>query len=109
MIAEHEGIVLLDRILESNPTWSPKGSRVDPYMGVDDWTRSWMWHHIRCFVLERDAHTCQICGDDAHEVQVHHIVWKSHNGSDHPRNLMVVCEHCHRQIHANQLPLNMLL
>ncbi|MDW5563936.1 MAG: HNH endonuclease [Methanomassiliicoccus sp.] len=108
MEAEHEGMVLLDRILESNPTWSPRGSRVDPYMGVDEWIRSWMWRHIRNYVLQRDGHTCQICGDDAHEVQVHHIVWKSHNGSDHPKNLMVVCENCHRQIHAKQLPLNML-
>jgi hypothetical protein len=30
METEHEGMVLLDRILENNPTWSPKGSRVDP-------------------------------------------------------------------------------
>jgi 5-methylcytosine-specific restriction endonuclease McrA len=107
METEHEGMVLLDRILENSPTWSPKGSRVDPYMGVDEWTKVWMWHHIRSYVLERDGHTCQVCGEHEEEVQVHHIVWKSHNGSDHPKNLMVVCERCHRQIHARELPLMM--
>lgn len=96
MIAEHEGMVLLERILESNPAWSPKGSRVDPYMGFDEWIRMWIWQEIRNFVMRRDGSTCQIFGNDAGEVQVHHIVWKSHNGSDHPRNLMVVCDRCHR-------------
>jgi len=108
METEHEGMVLLDRILSNSPAWSPKGSRVDPYMGADDWIRVWMWQHIRSYVLERDDHTCQLCGDNTENIQVHHIVWKCHNGSDHPKNLMVVCERCHRQIHAKQQPLIML-
>jgi 5-methylcytosine-specific restriction endonuclease McrA len=77
METEHEGMVLLDRILENNPTWSPRGCRVDPYMGVDEWTKVWMWRHIRSYVLERDGHTCQVCGDDTGNIQMHQIVWKS--------------------------------
>ena len=101
-------MVLLDRILNSNTEWSPRGSRVDPYMGVDDWIKTWMWSRIRSFVIERDRRTCQVCGETAEDIQIHHIVWRCHNGSDHPKNLMVVCEHCHKQIHARQLPLIML-
>lgn len=105
---EHEGMVLLDRILSSNTEWSPRGSRVDPYMGVDEWIKAWMWTRIRNYVIERDNRICQVCGEETEDLQVHHIVWKCHNGSDHPKNLMVVCEHCHRQIHARELPLIML-
>jgi 5-methylcytosine-specific restriction endonuclease McrA len=108
MESEHEGIALLERIISNNPSWSPKGSRVDPYFGVDDWIRLWMWQRIRNYVVNRDKYTCQICGDKPIDIQVHHIVWRCQNGSDHPKNLMVVCEHCHRQIHSKQLPLNML-
>lgn len=102
-------MVLLGRLLTANTEWTPRGSRVDPYMGADDWIRCWMWSRIRRYVLERDHRTCQACGEQIHDnPQVHHIVWKCHNGSDHPRNLMAVCERCHRQIHARELPLSMM-
>jgi len=106
---EHEGVVLLGRILNSNTDWSPRGSRVDPYMGADDWIQSWVWARIRGYVVERDRGICQVCGEEVRESpQVHHIVWRCHNGSDHPKNLMVVCDRCHRQIHARKLPLTMM-
>ena len=105
---EHEGVVLLGRVIGGNSEWSPRGSRVDPYMGADEWIRSWMWSRIHRFVLDRDDRTCQVCGEPQESPQVHHIVWRSHNGSDHPKNLMVVCESCHRQIHAREMPLIML-
>ncbi len=107
--AEHEGVALLERLLVSNTEWSPKGSRVDPYMGADDWIRVWMWYRIRHYVLERDGNVCQICGQDAEgHAQIHHIVWRCHNGSDHPKNLMVVCEECHRQVHSKEVSIYML-
>ena len=50
------------------------------------------------------------CGDPIEDnAQVHHIIWKCHNGTDHPKNLMAVCEDCHKQIHSKELPLIMLL
>jgi 5-methylcytosine-specific restriction endonuclease McrA len=109
LLPENEGALLLERLLSSNAAWSPKGSRVDPYRGVDDWVRHWMWYHIRDFVLRRDEYTCQLCGEYVlGKAQLHHIVWRSHNGTDHPKNLMVVCEECHRQVHNKELPLIML-
>ncbi len=46
-IRDDEGVAILDQLLGPRPSWSPKGSRVDPYQGVDEWVRSWMWYRIR--------------------------------------------------------------
>ena len=96
-IRDDEGVAILDQLLGPRPSWSPKGSRVDPYQGVDEWVRSWMWYRSgsTCCLI-RDEYTCQICGDPIEDnAQVHHIIWKCHNGTDHPKNLMAVCEDCH--------------
>jgi len=62
------------------------------------------WPSIRCFVLERDQHTCQIQGPrcTGHATEVDHIG----DGADHtPGNLRAACQPCHATRtaqHANQ-------
>lgn len=42
---------------------------------------------------------CFICGEDHEKVlQQHHIVPKSHGGSDDPENIVTVCANCHQAI-----------
>jgi HNH endonuclease len=73
-----------------------------------------MWEEVS----ERDVHTCQVCftpqkklkspkrrsmfaalfDDDHDALQVHHIV-KWPIGLTEPGNLILVCRHCHRDIH----------
>jgi 5-methylcytosine-specific restriction protein A len=56
----------------------------------------------RIFCMQRDKYTCQICGDKAQYVQVHHIkelhefpelAWDKDNG-------ITVCVPCHEKIHG---------
>jgi len=50
-------------------------------------------------VLERDAWKCQSCGARQH-LQVHHIEFRSHFGSDSEENLLTLCAQCHGVVHA---------
>jgi 5-methylcytosine-specific restriction endonuclease McrA len=50
-------------------------------------------------VLERDGWRCQICGART-GLEVHHIRFRSRQGSDDEQNLITVCSRCHRQVHG---------
>ena len=52
-------------------------------------------------VLERDGWTCQCCGA-MQQLQVHHRQFRSHSGNDSEENLITLCDHCHRVVHANE-------
>lgn len=51
------------------------------------------------YVLWRDDYRCQLCKKSRIPLQVHHIVYRSHGGSDHEDNLITLCESCHKAIH----------
>jgi 5-methylcytosine-specific restriction endonuclease McrA len=48
-------------------------------------------------ILERDDYTCQRCGKRKREsdLEVHHIHTQADGGPRHPKNLIVLCLHCH--------------
>jgi 5-methylcytosine-specific restriction enzyme A len=52
------------------------------------------WRKLRAHILERDRHTCQVCGERA--TQVDHIVPRSKGGTDNPANLRASCGWCNR-------------
>ena len=62
--------------------------------------------NVREYVLFRDGHTCQCCkgrsGDKI--LNVHHIESRQ-TGGDSPKNLITLCEYCHRQYHAGKIKL----
>jgi 5-methylcytosine-specific restriction endonuclease McrA len=49
-------------------------------------------------VLERDVWRCQACGS-MQNLQVHHLKFRSHSGSDEEQNLITLCAECHEQMH----------
>ena len=53
------------------------------------------------FVRKRDDGKCRACQKPGN--QAHHVVYRSHGGSDEPKNLIYVCGECHRLIHAKVL------
>lgn len=53
----------------------------------------------RAHALDRDKYTCQCCGKKNKRLEVHHIVYRSNNGSDDLENLITLCEDCHKDIH----------
>jgi 5-methylcytosine-specific restriction endonuclease McrA len=69
--------------------------RADPYYTSAHWRR------LRALVLERDQGICQRCGRPGADT-VHHIIERSHGGSDDPRNLEAVHRHCHNRVHPDK-------
>ena len=53
----------------------------------------------RSAVLHRDNYTCQCCGKKNCRLEVHHIKFKSNGGTDDERNLITLCEDCHKKVH----------
>ena len=51
-------------------------------------------------VIDRDEETCVVCGSYA--TQVHHILFKSHCGSNDERNLILLCNQCHIKAHGDE-------
>lgn len=52
-------------------------------------------------VKKRDGGRCRACGKLGN--QAHHLIYRSHGGSDRPDNLVWCCSQCHRLIHAKVL------
>ena len=50
-------------------------------------------------VLHRDSYTCQCCGKKHVRLEVHHIIFRSMGGTDDERNLITLCEKCHKAVH----------
>ncbi|MFT7620557.1 MAG: Holliday junction DNA helicase RuvB, partial [Planctomycetota bacterium] len=57
---------------------------------------------IRRLVLARDGHRCIHC-HRSQDLQVHHIVYRSHGGSHDPSNLTSLCKPCHGLLHERFL------
>lgn len=63
--------------------------------------------NVREYVLFRDNHTCQHCkGKNKDKVlNVHHIESRK-TGGDSPKNLITLCETCHKAYHRGEFELN---
>ena len=55
--------------------------------------RSWSW--MRHLALLRDDYNCRLCDKPAHEV--HHIIPKKDGGTHNLKNLISLCERCHKE------------
>ena len=58
-------------------------------------------------MLHRDDYICQHCKNKNKNVhlEVHHIVFRSDNGSDEPDNLITLCKKCHDDLHKGLIKL----
>ena len=54
---------------------------------------------IRESVIKRDKSICQVCGGKA--TQLHHVLYKSHQGANISQNLICLCNRCHITVHKN--------
>jgi len=52
-------------------------------------------------VLDRDGWLCQFCGHSTN-LEVHHLVFRSHQGPDNEDNLITVCHQCHHALHTTR-------
>jgi hypothetical protein len=62
------------------------------------------FYNLKQFVLSRDGHCCQKCSgkkkDD--KLHVHHIIFRSNDGTNSPDNLITLCKTCHDNLHLHQ-------
>ncbi len=49
-----------------------------------------------------DILLCAVCGRVA--VNLHHVIYKSHNGTDEADNLIPLCYNCHDSHHTKNTP-----
>jgi hypothetical protein len=63
--------------------------------------------NTKAYVLVRDKYTCQACKNKKKDsrLHVHHIIFRSNQGSDDESNLITLCKTCHDLLHANKLKL----
>lgn len=60
------------------------------------------------YVLIRDRHKCQHCGGESgcKTLHVHHIQYRSQGGTNRVKNLITLCEDCHKKLHNGEFVLN---
>ncbi|EFH85951.1 RNA-guided endonuclease IscB [Ktedonobacter racemifer] len=63
--------------------------------------------NTKAYVLTRDGYLCQHCKGKSKEtrLEVHHIIFRSQNGSDEEANLLTLCKTCHDGLHAGTITL----
>jgi len=63
--------------------------------------------NTKAYVLCRDGYTCQHCKGKSKDkrLEVHHIIFRTNNGSDEPNNLKTLCKACHDKVHDGKLTL----
>jgi hypothetical protein len=63
--------------------------------------------NTKAYVLTRDSYTCQQCKGKSKDrrLEVHHIIFRSQNGSDEEANLVTLCKTCHDALHAGEITL----
>lgn len=65
--------------------------------------------NTKAYVLARDEYNCRHCKGrtKAKRLEVHHIEFKSENGSDEPENLITLCQACHDAVHQGDVLLKL--
>lgn len=92
--------------------WASEGTREEIYApdvlefkGFEN-VRAHIWPWMQAKIVARDKRTCQDCGikdgekdseDRYVTFEVHHIIPRGLGGSDHPKNLKLVCKQCHQK------------
>lgn len=76
--------------LKELTSWNPHGSN-EPA----PFKQSWSW--LRYLILRRDDWSCQIPNCKKPASDIHHIVPRRQGGSDHPKNLVSLCERHHHE------------
>ena len=74
-----------------------------PYLRKLDNRSASIRNERRREIYERGGGKCERCGKPLEytEMQLHHVVPATMNGTNNPHNLMCLCHDCHKLIHGN--------
>ena len=68
----------------------------------EDYINSNAWKRKREEILNRDKHTCQICGKKYGTMNVHHIAYEDHIEETREYDIITLCPNCHKLVHNIQ-------
>lgn len=93
-----------DTHLMKNPSLANSNVR---YWGYQKGT-NYGFENTKAMILNRDNYTCQHCKGKHKDskLEVHHIVYRSQEGSDEADNLITLCHTCHKALHSGKIKLN---
>lgn len=60
------------------------------------------WRRLKKDVTERDGKCCRNCRRER-GLDLHHVIFRSLGGRDVIENLILLCHHCHREVHGHVL------
>lgn len=96
-----------DKLVRHIP-WDPKGS-TEAWLESKRY-RGWFSSRIARAILRRDKFTCQYNGCELpYNLTVHHIIPRRVHGSDHPSNLISLCDKHHALQPAHYHPAGRLV
>lgn len=75
--------------------------RLDEGAGTTDYEehlRSEEWWHRRLLMYAFTRWACEWCGAENQGLHVHHVHYRT-LGRETPRDLLVLCERCHAEVH----------
>lgn len=91
--------------------------KFDTQLMEKPWLQQYKWAYqkgvnygyvnAREHALVRDKYTCQCCGKKNCRLEVHHIVFRSKNGSNDLGNYITLCEDCHKAVHLGEIELKL--
>ena len=67
------------------------------FPGFSNQKRDYYWPVVVEAIKQRDRRTCQDCETRTGPFEIHHIIPRGMGGSDHPKNLKMVCKGCHKR------------
>lgn len=63
--------------------------------------------NLRLATLMRDGYQCRCCRKKNVPLQVHHLISRKHGGKNTLKNLITLCQPCHKKVHQGQITLAM--
>lgn len=68
------------------------------------------FENTKAKVLNRDNYICQYCKGKKKDskLEVHHIIYRSNEGSDEEDNLITLCHTCHKGVHIGTVKLKLV-
>ena len=66
------------------------------------------FENTKAMVLNRDNYKCQHCHGKHKDskLEVHHIIFRNHGGSDKAENLITLCHTCHKRLHDGKITID---
>jgi hypothetical protein len=81
--------------------WSARNDRLASlgFAGYDEYLASSRWQRLKLAALNNAEYRCQLC-DRSKKLQVHHRSYERLGSDNEARDLVVLCERCHRKFHG---------